>query len=131
MTPAGLDYVAKTCLGKDPDDRWQTARDLLRELKRVEAGGATPAESAETVRPQRLARWQRPIPALLAGATFQLGAGQGLSRSMPSQSAQSSPAESPRVSPIANLPHIVIPPCPSHIQDAACRPCPDRLFGRR
>ncbi len=66
MTPAGLDYIAKTCLGKDPDDRWQTARDLLRELKRVEAGGATPAESAATIVPQHLALWQRPVPAAMA-----------------------------------------------------------------
>src|SRR6266498_3050407 len=27
MTPAALDRVAKTCLAKDPDDRWQSARD--------------------------------------------------------------------------------------------------------
>src|SRR5262249_45767189 len=28
-----LDRIVATCLAKDPDDRWQTARDLLRELK--------------------------------------------------------------------------------------------------
>jgi Tol biopolymer transport system component len=31
-TPA-LDRLVRTCLAKDPDDRWQTARDLLRELQ--------------------------------------------------------------------------------------------------
>jgi eukaryotic-like serine/threonine-protein kinase len=31
-TPA-LDRLVGTCLAKDPDDRWQTARDLLRELQ--------------------------------------------------------------------------------------------------
>jgi Tol biopolymer transport system component len=30
--PPALDRVLATCLAKDPDDRWQTARDLLREL---------------------------------------------------------------------------------------------------
>ena len=33
VTPATLERIVTTCLAKDPDDRWQTARDLLRELK--------------------------------------------------------------------------------------------------
>jgi serine/threonine protein kinase len=33
MTPPALDRVVKTCLAKDPEDRWQSARDLVRELK--------------------------------------------------------------------------------------------------
>jgi eukaryotic-like serine/threonine-protein kinase len=33
LTPLALERVVKTCLAKDPDDRWQTARDLSRELK--------------------------------------------------------------------------------------------------
>jgi len=36
MTPAGLDHIVRTCLAKDAEDRWQTARDLMRELRRVE-----------------------------------------------------------------------------------------------
>src|SRR5207253_8948872 len=32
LVPPALDRVVSTCLAKDPDDRWQTARDLLREL---------------------------------------------------------------------------------------------------
>ena len=31
-TPPTLDHVVKTCLAKDPDDRWQSAGDLKREL---------------------------------------------------------------------------------------------------
>ena len=31
--PTALDYVIGRCLAKDPDDRWQTARDLLAELE--------------------------------------------------------------------------------------------------
>jgi serine/threonine protein kinase/Tol biopolymer transport system component len=31
--PKALDRIVGTCLAKDPDDRWQTARDLLRELR--------------------------------------------------------------------------------------------------
>ena len=39
-TPPALDHVVKTCLAKNPDDRWQTARDLLAELRWIAEGGA-------------------------------------------------------------------------------------------
>ena len=32
MTPAGLDRVVSTCLAKSPDDRWQHAGDIARQL---------------------------------------------------------------------------------------------------
>jgi serine/threonine protein kinase/Tol biopolymer transport system component len=38
MSPLALDHIVKTCLAKDPDERWQTARDLMRELKWVGSG---------------------------------------------------------------------------------------------
>ena len=40
MSPPALDRVVKTCLAKDPDDRWQSARDLTQELKWIAEGGA-------------------------------------------------------------------------------------------
>ena len=40
MTPPALDYVVKTSLAKDPDDRWQSARDLGREVGRIARSGA-------------------------------------------------------------------------------------------
>jgi Tol biopolymer transport system component len=39
-TPKALDHVVKTCLAKDPQDRWQTARDLLAELEWIGEAGA-------------------------------------------------------------------------------------------
>jgi Tol biopolymer transport system component len=40
MTPPALDRVVKTCLAKDPEDRWQTARDVLLQLKWIQEGGS-------------------------------------------------------------------------------------------
>src|SRR5262249_18283088 len=47
LTPAALDRVVIGCLAKDPEDRWQTARDLARELKWIaEADGTLPSAVA-------------------------------------------------------------------------------------
>jgi serine/threonine protein kinase len=39
LTPAALDHAVRRCLAKDPDDRWQTSRDLAGELKWIAEGG--------------------------------------------------------------------------------------------
>ena len=53
MTPPALDHVVRTCLAKDPDARWQTASDVLVELKWI-AGGSSQRDSP--VVPRRRAR---------------------------------------------------------------------------
>ena len=45
VLPAGIDYVVTTCLAKGADDRWQSARDLHRELKRIAVHAVAPAEA--------------------------------------------------------------------------------------
>jgi len=40
MTPPALDHVVKTCLAKDPDERWQSAADIKRELRWIAEGGS-------------------------------------------------------------------------------------------
>jgi serine/threonine protein kinase/WD40 repeat protein len=50
MTPHALDHVVRKCLAKDPEDRWQNARDLGSELKWIsevgsQAGGTLPGIS--------------------------------------------------------------------------------------
>jgi serine/threonine protein kinase len=45
MTPAALDRVVKTCLAKDPEERWQSARDLKLALEWV-ANGPEPVRPA-------------------------------------------------------------------------------------
>jgi Tol biopolymer transport system component len=44
-TPVSLDRVVKSCLAKDPDERWQSAGDLSRELRWI-AEGVAPASGA-------------------------------------------------------------------------------------
>src|ERR1700740_76769 len=51
MTPPALDYVAKTCLAKDPDERWQTASDLKRELKWIGDEGSGAGLSTDRISP--------------------------------------------------------------------------------
>ncbi len=40
MTPPGLDRVVQRCLAKDPDERWQSAGDLMLELKWIAGSGS-------------------------------------------------------------------------------------------
>jgi eukaryotic-like serine/threonine-protein kinase len=54
LTPAALDRIVRTCLAKDPEDRWQTARDVSRQLKEIEK---EPHAAVVTVPPPRRSRW--------------------------------------------------------------------------
>jgi len=40
MSPPALDHVVRKCLEKDPEDRWQSARDVAAELQWVAEGGS-------------------------------------------------------------------------------------------
>jgi Tol biopolymer transport system component len=51
--PLGFDHVVARCLEKDPDERWQTAADLCRELSWVSQSSAN-APSTPTVHKRRL-----------------------------------------------------------------------------
>ena len=42
MTPPALDRVVETCLAKDPEERWQSAGDLGRELRWIARGNTRP-----------------------------------------------------------------------------------------
>ncbi len=52
-TPPALNHVVRTCLAKDPQDRWQTARDLLAELQWVAEAGADTGLAAPPAPAQR------------------------------------------------------------------------------
>jgi len=72
QTPPALEHVVKTCLAKNPDDRWQTARDLLAGLRWITDGGAAatavmPAAAPAGTRVKR-ARYAFGAAAALAAA---------------------------------------------------------------
>ena len=56
LAPASLDRVVRKCLEKDADNRWQTARDLLDELKWIAESGATAASATVAVGPAEAGR---------------------------------------------------------------------------
>ncbi|HMA54938.1 MAG TPA: protein kinase, partial [Acidobacteriota bacterium] len=45
MSPPALDRVVRTCLEKDPEERWQSARDLKRELRWIAEGAQSGART--------------------------------------------------------------------------------------
>jgi eukaryotic-like serine/threonine-protein kinase len=76
MTPPTLDHAIRRCLAKDPDERWQTARDLMLELKWMaeagsQAGVPAPVVSHRKVR-ERLTQMAAAIMTLIALA-FAIG----------------------------------------------------------
>src|SRR6195256_506138 len=68
LTPPALDRAIRCCLAKDPEDRWQTARDLLLELKWIAEAGSQAGVPAPLVSHRRM----RERPAWAAAALFAL-----------------------------------------------------------
>jgi len=52
--PAALDRVVRACLAKDPDDRWQSAADLARELRWIASAREDAHAAPSLVRPWML-----------------------------------------------------------------------------
>ncbi len=75
--PPALGRLIATCLEKDPNDRWQSARDLFRELKWIAAGSSETAPHAirSTAAETGRRRWiSASVAALVALAAGLLGA---------------------------------------------------------
>ena len=57
LTPPALDRVVATCLAKDPDERWQSAHDIGKELKWIRDAGSEAARPSTVPR----GRWERMV----------------------------------------------------------------------
>src|SRR5262249_48952561 len=57
LSPPALEHIVKTCLAKDPDDRFQTAHDVKVELRWLAEGGSQ-AGLAAAHRAPRAKTWQ-------------------------------------------------------------------------
>jgi serine/threonine protein kinase len=55
MTPPALDRVVKTCLAKDPEDRFQTAHDIRLQLQWIAEGGSQVGLPAPVAQPPETA----------------------------------------------------------------------------
>ena len=64
MSPPALDQIVKTCLAKDPEDRWQSAADLGRQLKIVQ-GGSQPSVAVPAMVTPQPGSWRQGIPLAL------------------------------------------------------------------
>ena len=66
--PATLDYVVQVCLAKDPEERWQSAGDVGRQLRWIatEPASAAPVVPAQVRRGPRLRYWALGFAVLLS-----------------------------------------------------------------
>ncbi len=76
MTPPALDRVVKTCLAKDPDDRFQTAHDIKLQLQWIAEGGSQvglPAPVAHRRKSRERLAWGLAAAAAVAAAALAVG----------------------------------------------------------
>jgi eukaryotic-like serine/threonine-protein kinase len=80
LTPPALEHLVHQCLAKDPDDRWQTAGDLRRELVWIaEAGSASvdaPMPAPKRASRERIA-WGLAVVAVVTAVALALSLGSG------------------------------------------------------
>jgi serine/threonine protein kinase/Tol biopolymer transport system component len=73
--PPGLQHVAQGCLAKDPDSRWQSAADIVRELRWIAGSGSqtgAPALRSPSRRWRERAVWGAALVVLLAACLWTL-----------------------------------------------------------
>ncbi|HEV2064029.1 MAG TPA: protein kinase, partial [Thermoanaerobaculia bacterium] len=75
MTPSALDHLVRTCLAKEPDDRFQTAHDVKLQLQWIAEGGSAvglPAPVVARRRSRERLAWAAAAAATLAALALAL-----------------------------------------------------------
>ena len=70
LVPGALDRLVRQCLAKDPDDRWQSAGDVMRELRWIVQGGADGAAAVDRESTSSRPNRERVAWALAAAASL-------------------------------------------------------------
>src|SRR6185436_8609042 len=90
--PPALDHVVQRCLAKDPDERWQSARDLSTVLQWIAGTLTQPLSGVSPAVPprpsRRVGRWAAAV--LGVAATLVAGVAVGRFTAKPPASARSS-----------------------------------------
>jgi Tol biopolymer transport system component len=76
--PPALDHLVRTCLSKEPDQRWQSAGDLERNLKWLLEEGSQPGATAQGVHPRAAAMVPSRFSWLAAAGLFVLASVLGV-----------------------------------------------------
>jgi serine/threonine protein kinase len=69
-SPPALDRLIGRCLAKDPDDRWQTARDLMHELRAIGAPSTSVSGTAAVPAAKAAAARSSPLPWVIAAVAL-------------------------------------------------------------
>ena len=82
-SPPALDRVVKTCLAKDPDERWQSAADIKRELRWIAEGSGSGVSAPPTAR----RRGRNLLPWAIAALAVLVAAGLAIRSRRPAAAA--------------------------------------------
>src|SRR5437867_6782205 len=66
LTPPAFERVVKTCLAKDPDNRWQSARDVANELRWIQQAGSQAGVAAPIGSRRKTREWSAWVLATIA-----------------------------------------------------------------
>jgi len=67
LSSPALEHVVRTCLAKDPDERWQTAKDIALQLKWISEVSSQPGIPATVVNRRK---WRERVAWSLAALFF-------------------------------------------------------------
>jgi eukaryotic-like serine/threonine-protein kinase len=86
LAPRSLERVIKACLAKDPEERWQSAGDLKREMEWISQGGSEESAAVASAAP----RHRRELLAWIAAGVLPIAAAMAVYLAVP-RSTSSSP----------------------------------------